>query len=60
MKLGEESNPSHRTRNMAYSPENLEFWVNSREYSRPIQRASYPPFKKGTSILHTNRSPQSK
>ena len=33
---------------MAFSPENLEIWVDSREYSRPIQTATYPPFTKGT------------
>ena len=33
---------------MAFSPDNLKFWVDSREYSRPIQKATYPPFTKGT------------
>ena len=33
---------------MALSSENLEIWVNWREYSRPIQTATYPPFTKGT------------
>ena len=33
---------------MVFSPENLEIWVDSREYSRPIQTATYPPFTKGT------------
>ena len=34
---------------MAFSSKNLEIWVNSREYARPIQMATYPPFTKGTS-----------
>ena len=33
---------------MAFSPENLKIWVDSREYSRQIQTATYPTFKKGT------------
>ena len=33
---------------MAFPPENLEIWVDSREYSHPIQTATYPPFTKGT------------
>ena len=33
---------------MAFSPENLKIWVDAREYSRPIQTATYPPFTKGT------------
>ena len=33
---------------MAFSSENLEIWVDSREYSHPIQTATYPPFTKGT------------
>ena len=36
---------------MAFSPENLEIWVDSREYPRPIQTASYPPFTKGKKAL---------
>ena len=35
---------------MAFSPENLKIWVDSREYSRIIQTATYPPFTKGTPI----------
>ena len=33
---------------MAFPPENLKFWVDSREYLRIIQTATYPPFTKGT------------
>ena len=33
---------------MAFSPENLDIGVDSREHSRPIQAATYPPFTKGT------------
>ena len=33
---------------MAFSPENLKFWVNSREIHAFIQTATYPPFTKGT------------
>ena len=33
---------------MGFPPENLEIRVDSREYSRPIQTATYPPFTKGT------------
>ena len=40
---------------MVYSPGNLEIWVDSREYSRPIQTATYPPFTKGT-WEHTRES----
>ena len=36
---------------MAFPPENLEIWVNSRKYSRRIQTATYPPFTKGTFLL---------
>ena len=36
---------------MTFSPENLEIWVSWREYSHPIQAATYPPFTKGTYIL---------
>ena len=53
MKLGEEfypSNPSKGTKKMAFSPENLKIWVHSREYSRHIQTATYPPFMKGTQL----------
>ena len=35
---------------MAFSPENLEIWVTSREYSGPIETAAYPPFTKGTTM----------
>ena len=37
-------------RNQKYgiSPEKLKIWVESHEYSRPIQTATYPPFTKGT------------
>ena len=35
---------------MAFSPQNLEISVDSREYSHPIQTATYPPFTKGTCI----------
>ena len=31
-----------------FPPENLEIWVDSPEYSRPIQMATYPPFTNGT------------
>ena len=31
-----------------FSPKNLKIWVDSREYSRPIQTATYPPFMKDT------------
>ena len=33
---------------MAFPPEDLKIWVNSREYSCIIQAATYPPFTKGT------------
>ena len=33
---------------MAFSPENLKIWVNSREIHAFIQTATYPPFTKGT------------
>ena len=33
---------------MAFPPKNLKNWVDSREYSRPIKPATYPPFTKGT------------
>ena len=33
---------------MAFSPENLKIWVNSREIHAFIQAATYPPFTKGT------------
>ena len=36
---------------MAFSPETLKCWVDSREYSRPIQTATYPPFTNGTILL---------
>ena len=43
---------------MAFSPENLKIWVDSREYSRQIQTATYPPFTKGTySLLEGAKSP---
>ena len=53
---------------MAFSPENLKIWVNSREIHAFIQTATYPPFTKGTirrcthkavhteGISHTRRS----
>ena len=33
---------------MAFYPENLKIWVNSREIYAFIQTATYPPFMKGT------------
>ena len=33
---------------MAFPPQNLKIWVDSRECSRQIQTATYPPFTKGT------------
>ena len=39
---------------MAFSPENLKIWVDSREYSRQIQMATYPPFTKGTKGRQSN------
>ena len=33
---------------MGVSPKNLKIWVASREYSRIIKTATYPPFTKGT------------
>ena len=33
---------------MAFPPENLKIWVDSREYLRQNQTATYPPFTKGT------------
>ena len=33
---------------MGFPPETVEIWVDSREYARPIQKATYPPFTKGT------------
>ena len=33
---------------MAFSPENLKIWVNSREIHAFIETATYPPFTKGT------------
>ena len=33
---------------MAFPPENLKIWVNSREIHAFIQTATYPPFTKGT------------
>ena len=53
MKLGQEFTPSNLpkgTTNMVFSPENLEIWINSREYSRPIPTAIYPPFMKFTHV----------
>ena len=32
---------------MAFCPKNLEIWVHSHEYSRPIQTATYPPVHEG-------------
>ena len=43
--------PQKEPKNMAFSSENLEIWVDSRKYSRPIQTATYPPFTKGTMSL---------
>ena len=51
MKLGKNftpSNPSEGSNNMAFSPENLKIWVNSREIHAFIQTATYPLFTKGT------------
>ena len=39
---------------MAFSPENLKIWVDSREIHAFIQTATYPPFTKGT---HRPRDP---
>ena len=36
---------------MAFSPENPKIWVDSREYSHPIQTATYPPFTKRRELL---------
>ena len=36
---------------MAFSPENLKIWVNSREIHAFIQTATYPPFTKGTALV---------
>ena len=35
---------------MAFDPEKLKIWVDSREYWRQIQTATYPPFTKGASL----------
>ena len=35
---------------MAFPPENLKIWVNSREIHAFIQTATYPPFTKGTGL----------
>ena len=54
MKLGEEfnpSNPSERTKNMAFSPGNLNIWVGPRAIHAFIQTATYPPFTKGTTRI---------
>ena len=40
---------------MAFSPENLKIWVNSREIHAFIQTATYPPFTKGTYVRHYSR-----
>ena len=45
------------TNNMAFSPENLKIWVNSREIHAFIQTATYPPFTKGT-VSHGMTKPQ--
>ena len=36
---------------MAFSPENLKIWVNSRDIHAFIQTATYPPFTKGTKVV---------
>ena len=36
---------------MAFSPENLKIWVNSREIHAFIQTATYPPFTKGCKYI---------
>ena len=38
----------HREPKIRRPPKNLEIRVDSREFSRPIQTATYPPFTKGT------------
>ena len=35
---------------MVFRPENLKIWVDSHEYSRLIQTATYLPFTKGTTL----------
>ena len=40
---------------MAFPPESLEIWVDTREYSHPIETATYPPFTKGTSMFACTR-----
>ena len=37
---------------MAFSPENLKSWVESREFHAFIQTATYPPFTKGILRWH--------
>ena len=37
---------------MAFPPENLKIWVNSREIHAFIQTATYPPFTKDTFLPH--------
>ena len=39
---------------MAFPPENLKIWVNSREIHAFIPTATYPPFTKGTSCVVFN------
>ena len=41
---------------MAFSPENLKIWVNSREIHAFIQTATYPRFTKGTGKPRLNIS----
>ena len=51
MRPGQELYPINsldRTKNMAFSPKNLDICVDFNEYSHPIQTTTYPPFTKGT------------
>ena len=45
---------------MVFSPENLKFWLNSREIHAFIQTATYPPFTKGTKLWKTRHGPLNK
>ena len=38
---------------MDFPLENLEIWVNTGEYSHPIETVTYPPFTKGTYMFST-------
>ena len=40
-----------------FSSENPEIWVNSRDNSRPIRTATYPPFTKGTPSVPSRPPP---